>query len=150
MPTAPSPRLVATGRPIANLLIPFPAVCFTLALLTDVAYWQTANLMWQNFSAWLLFAGIVIGALGLVVGLVELLTRQGVRAASPGWVYVVLGTVVLVLAFVNSLFHAGDGWTAVVPWGLALSAITVILMLAMAVIGRAAVNRRLAGVYHHG
>ncbi|MAU94739.1 MAG: hypothetical protein CMP81_02455 [Fulvimarina sp.] len=143
-------RTTPVGRPIANFLVPFPAVSFTLALLTDIAFWQTANLMWQNFSAWLLFAGEVVGGLALVVGLIELATRRSVRMASPGWGYIVLGVVVLVLAFVNSLVHAGDGWTAVVPWGLTLSAITVVLVLVTAIWGRIAVNRRLAGVYYHG
>ncbi|HUD93311.1 MAG TPA: hypothetical protein VMR39_17195, partial [Sphingobium sp.] len=34
---------------------------------------------------------------------------------------------VLILAFVNSLVHAGDGWTAVVPMGLTISAATFVL-----------------------
>lgn len=140
---------VVPRRPIANFLIPFPAVCFTLALLTDLAYWQTATLMWQNFSSWLLFAGEVVGGLALVVGVIELLASKSVRAASPGWGYVVLGVIILVVAFVNSLVHAGDGWTAVVPWGLALSALTFVLVLVAAVIGRAATNRPVAGAYHH-
>ncbi|ORE98825.1 DUF2231 domain-containing protein [Aurantimonas sp. 22II-16-19i] len=143
-------RTTALGRPIANFLVPFPAVCFTLTLLTDIAYWQTANLMWQNFSAWLLLAGEVVGGLALVVGLIELAARRSVRLASPGWGYIALGAVVLVLAFFNSLVHAGDGWTAVVPWGLTLSAITVVLVLVAAIWGRIAANRRLAGVYYHG
>ena len=48
-------------HPIHAALAPFPAVCFTLALATDVAYWRTANLMWSNFSSWLLFAGLATG-----------------------------------------------------------------------------------------
>ncbi len=140
---------VVPRRPVANFLIPFPAVCFTLALLTDIAYWQTANLMWQNFSSWLLFAGEVVGGVAVVVGVIELLASKAVRAASPGWGYVVLGVVILLVAFVNSLVHAGDGWTAVVPWGLALSALTFVLVLAAAVLGRVASNRPVAGAYSH-
>ncbi|MBO0902290.1 DUF2231 domain-containing protein [Jiella sonneratiae] len=142
-------RTTPLAQPIANLLVPFPAVCFTLTLASDIVYWQTANLMWQNFSAWLLFVGEVIGGLALIVGVIELLTRRSVRLAGPGWGYVVLGLIVLVVAFFNSLVHAGDGWTAVVPWGLVLSAITFLLVLVTAAVGRAATGRRLAGVYYH-
>ena len=39
---------------------------------------------------------------------------------------------VLILAFLNNLVHAADGWTAVVPYGLVLSGLTVLLMLAAA------------------
>ena len=143
-------RTAAPGLPIANLLVPFPAVSFTLALVTDIAFWQTANLMWQNFSSWLLFAGEVVGGIALVVGIIEMLTRKSVRVFGPGWGYVLLGALTLVVAFFNSLVHAGDGWTAVVPWGLTLSAITFVLVLVTAMLGRATTSRRYAGVYHHG
>ena len=42
----------------------------------------------------------------------------------------------LALASLNSLVHAGDGWTAVVPYGLILSAVTVIVVIATAWLGR--------------
>jgi uncharacterized membrane protein len=42
--------------------------------------------------------------------------------------------VILALAFANSLVHAGDGWTAVVPFGLALSAVTFLLCLIAAAV----------------
>ena len=52
--------LHATDRnTIYIMLVQFPVVCFTLALLTDIVYWQTSHLMWTEFSAWLLFVGIV-------------------------------------------------------------------------------------------
>lgn len=36
---------------------------------------------------------------------------------------------ILALALINSLIHAGDGWTAIMPWGLGLSLVTVVLMV---------------------
>ena len=110
------------GHPVHAALVPFPIVCFTLALLTDVAYWQTANLMWQNFSSWLLFAGLVMGGLAAIAGAIDLLFRARVRRHGPAWVHGIGNLVALCLAFLNSLIHARDGWTGVVPWGLVLSA----------------------------
>src|SRR4051794_14561653 len=54
------PRSTAriAGHPIHPKLVPFPIVCFVGALLTDIAYWRTADIMWANFSAWLLAAGL--------------------------------------------------------------------------------------------
>jgi hypothetical protein len=46
------------GHPIHPMLVPFPIACFSGALVTDIAYWRTANMMWSNFSAWLIFAGL--------------------------------------------------------------------------------------------
>ncbi len=110
----------------------FPIACFTLVLITDVLYWQTANLLWQNFSAWLLFAGLVGGGLALVVDIVAVIARRGRSPAA----LLLLDVLVLVAAFVNSLVHARDGWTGVVPLGLALSALTVVLMLVAGVAWR--------------
>lgn len=110
----------------------FPIVCFTLALLTDIAYWRTSFLMWHDFSSWLLFAGLIGGAIALIAGVVGLLLGE----RSLPWLYWLGVLVALALAIVNSFVHAGDGWTAIVPKGLALSTATVVVMLATAWIGR--------------
>jgi uncharacterized membrane protein len=123
--TDPVPVPVAR-QPFRAIFLPFPVACFTLTLFSDILYWQTANLMWHNFSAWLLFAGLIFGGLALIAGLVDLFV--GRLHAAAAWPFAIGGILVLALAFVNSLLHAGDGWTAIVPYGLALSALTVVLM----------------------
>ncbi len=128
-----SPNKDSAAYPFQSLFVPFPFVCFTLALATDIAYWQSGgNLMWQNFSSWLLFIGLVFGALGLLAGLVDLLRRR-TRPLRPGFLPILLYLLVLAFALLNSLVHAGDGWTAVVPYGLLLSALTVVLSFFAAV-----------------
>lgn len=118
----------SAAYPYQAIFVPFPFVCFTLAFLTDIAFWQTANLMWQNFSAWLLFSGLVFGAFGVLAGLLDLL-RPRTRPMRPAFLAILLYIVILALGVLNSLFHAGDGWTAVVPFGLATSAVTFVLMV---------------------
>ena len=131
------------GQPIHSMLVQFPVVCFTLTLLTDIAYWRTENLMWHNFSAWLLFAGLVFGVLAALAGLIDFLFRRRVRAHRPAWPHAVGSVIVLALAFLNSLVHAGDGWTAIIPWGITLSAVTVVVMIISDWFGRAL-------VFHYG
>ncbi|EDQ03262.1 hypothetical protein DSM14862_04154 (plasmid) [Sulfitobacter indolifex] len=137
------------GRPIHAMLVSFPIVCFTLALLTDLAYWQTGILMWQHFSSWLLLAGLVMGGLAAIAGCIDLIGSARIRAISSVWVHAAGNVVVLALALVNSLVHAGDGWTAVVPWGLALSAATVLIMLVTSWLGSGLVHRHGVGVSRH-
>jgi uncharacterized membrane protein len=141
---SPSTATIVTS-PIHSLFAPFPVVCFTLALLTDIAFWQTGYGMWQNFSAWLLFAGIVFGVIAALAGAVEFLLRSERRASATVWLHGVGYAVVLGLAFVNNLVHAADGWTAVVPYGLILSAATVLLMILIALLDRAIFHRTYAG-----
>ena len=132
----PVTAVVVARHPVHSILASFPIACFTLALLTDIAYWLTSNLMWKHFSEWLLFAGIVFGVLALIAGVLDFLLRRQARAAGPVWPYLIGSVVVLVLAVINSFVHSGDGWTGVVPYGLILSAVTVIVAFATDWFGR--------------
>lgn len=150
MQSRPVPAMAVTaGQPIYPMLAQFPVVCFWLTLFTDIAYWRTANLMWQDFSSWLLFAGLVFGALAALAGIVDFFLRRTGLALYPVWPRVVGGIVVLLLAFLNSLVHAGDGWTAVVPWGLTLSVVTVLVMVVVDWLGRPRAHRHQIGVHDH-
>ncbi len=47
----------------------------------------------------------------------------------PYWPVVIGGIVVLAVATINSFVHTAEGWTVVVPYGLALSAAPVLAMI---------------------
>lgn len=134
------------GHPIHPMLVPFPIAFFTLALVMDIAYWQSSNLTWKHFAEWLLFAGLVVGALAAVVGAVDFIARREIRAQKPAWPHAVGNVVAMLLAFVNSFVHARDGWTGVVPWGLTLSVMTILLLLVTGWLGGALVYRHGVGV----
>lgn len=121
----PLPDRGLAATPIHTALLAFPIACFTLTVLTDLAYWRTVNLLWLHFSEWLLLAGLVFGGVDLLVRLIDLVFRH----VRPSWLTVFGGVVVLLLAVLNSFIHTSDGWTAVVPWGLTLSVLTVLAML---------------------
>lgn len=130
------PGAAVAVHPVQSTLRAFPIACFSLALLTDIAYWQTSNLLWLHFSEWLLLAGLVGGILAAVAHLVALIGRQ----VRHGWGTILGGAVVLILATLNNFVHTADGWTAVVPYGLALSAATVLAMIVTAWLGRRGVR----------
>jgi uncharacterized membrane protein len=117
-------------------LVSFPFACFTLTLLSDIAYWRTSHLLWQHFSEWLLMAGLVFGAFAVIAAVADLLLGSRYEARRSIWIYAIGSAIVLCLAIVNSLVHAGDGWTSVVPNGLILSAVTVVVMFVTAWFGR--------------
>lgn len=127
------PRLVRFVPPPfhAFLFVVF-ATCFTAALLTDLAYWATALIDWANFSAWLISAGTILAWLFAIVGVIELIARPVLRRRRGVGAYALGNLVVLGLATLNMLVHARDAWTSVVPWGLALSAATVVVLLVTA------------------
>jgi uncharacterized membrane protein len=111
------------------MLFPVPAVCFVGVLLTDIFYVQSdGNLLWLAFSSWLLLAGLVSGAIAALVLLIDFVRSDGVRTGA-GWVHLVLFYAALLIELLSVFIHERDGWTAVVPIGLALSIAGALLIL---------------------
>jgi uncharacterized membrane protein len=110
------------------MLVSVPIVCFVGALLTDIAYAVTTEIMWADFSAWLLVVGVIIGVLAAIAGLIDFIGGRRIRALGVAWLHLIGNLIVLVLAFFNALTHTRDAWTSVVPVGLTLSIITVLIL----------------------
>lgn len=136
----------ALRRPIHSPIWHFALAGFIGALATDITYWQTAEMMWANFSAWLLFAGLVLGLLAIVLLLVDLLTRRLIGINRVTWPYLLGNALTLILAVFNSLIHSRDAYTSVVPTGLMLSACTVVVIFIFGLATRVTVYRRAIGV----
>ena len=135
------------GRhPIHPMLVPIPIACFIGALLTDITYYVTAEMMWADFSCWLLAAGFVFGVLAAVAGLTDFLGNRRIRMQAPAWPHLIGNLLVLVLSFFNNLVHTRDAWTSVVPTGLVLSALTVLILPVTGWLGWSMVYRHKVGV----
>jgi len=134
------------AHPIHPMLVPVPIVCFIGALLTDIMYCATAEMMWADFSSWLLVFGVIIGALAAIAGLVDLLSSRTIRGLRPAWPHAIGNLVVLVLSFFNALIHTRDAWTSVVPTGLILSIIVVLILPVTGWLGWQMVYRHGVGV----
>jgi uncharacterized membrane protein len=133
------------AHPIHPMLVPIPIVCFVGTLLTDVMYWRTAEMMWADFSAWLVTVGTIVAWLAAIAGLIDFLGNRFVRALPPAWPHVIGNALVLIFATFNTLIHSRDAWTSVVPIGLILSALTVVVLLFTGWMGWSMVYR-----YHVG
>ena len=119
-----------TSQAVHGILAAYPLVCFTGALLTDIAYANTAQMQWANFSVWLIAAGVIMALFAAVAGIVDALRarrRSVPRRTSAA--HSVLTIVVLVVAIINGFIHSRDAWTSVVPTGLILSAVSAVLIL---------------------
>ena len=123
-----------------SLPLHLSAACFIGVFATDLTYSRTAEMMWTNFSAWLLTAGLLLGVLAAVGCIIDLASRR-LELAGVVWLYLALLLAVFVLALFNAFIHSRDAWTSVVPTGLTLSAITFVVILVAGVFG-ATVNRQ--------
>lgn len=140
------PTAQVAQHPIHPMLVPIPIVCFIGALVTDIAYALTADIMWADFSAWLLLVGFVFGVLAAIAGLTDFVSNPMIRAQPPAWPHLLGNLAVLVLSFFNILIHTRDGWTSVVPAGLVLSIIVVLILPVTGWLGWAMVYRYGVGV----
>lgn len=114
--------------------------------MTDITYAATAEMMWADFSSWLLAVGFIGGVLAAIAGLIDFLGNRMIRDRMPAWPHLIGNIVVLVLAFLNNLIHTRDAWTSVVPTGLILSIVTVLVMSVTAWFGREMAYRYGVGV----
>lgn len=133
-------------HPVHAMLVPVPIACFVGALLTDLAYWKTAEMMWADFSAWLLFVGVIFAVLAAIAGLIDFFGSRPIRRLTPAWIHLIGNLVALVLAIFNAFVHSRDAWTSVVPTGLILSALTVLVLLVTGWMGWTMVHRYHVGV----
>jgi uncharacterized membrane protein len=142
MSEASSSSTTTAGRhAIHQILLPFSVAYFTAALATDLVYWQTAEVMWQNFSVWLITVGLIMAGLAVIAAVVDLVSggHQPALPRAVGYAIAVL------LSLINVFIHSRDAYTAVVPTGLMLSALVVVILLAIAPAGWALTSPRRVG-----
>jgi uncharacterized membrane protein len=116
----------ADRRSLHEMLTPFPVAYFTGAFVTDLAYWQSANVMWERFSVWLITAGLIATIFVVLAAIIDLVRGK----QKPDWAHASAYAFAILLSLVNVLVHSRDGYTAVVPTGLTLSGLVFVILLA--------------------
>ncbi len=132
----PSPAPLRT-HPIHGILSAYPLAFFTAALVTDITYANTAQMMWANFSVWLITGGVLMGVLAALAGIVDAVSNRRRGRRRRPWPHSLATAAMLLLALVNGFVHSRDAWTSVVPTGLILSAIVALLAVATSWLGYA-------------
>jgi uncharacterized membrane protein len=128
------------GEPIHKILVSFSAAYFAGALVTDLVYWQIPDVLWERFSIWLITAGLIMAGLAAIAYVIDL--AGGRRIDRPAWPRAVGYAIAVLLSLMNAFVHSRDGYTAVVPTGLMLSAVVVAVLLLTAWVGRALLANR--------
>ena len=121
------------------MLVPFPIACFAGALVTDIVYWRSADVMWETFSDWLITAGMIMAGFAIIAFLIDLVSGKQIRTLA--WPHAVGYVLAVLLSLLNAFVHSRDGYTAIVPTGLTLSALVVVILLVTGWAGSALVNR---------
>jgi uncharacterized membrane protein len=121
-------RLSGVRPPLHPRIIGLGATLLIGAFATDVAYAQSDLFQWENFSIWLITAGLALAAVA-AVALVFDAARH--RIAAIDWARFCGFTSTVLLSIINALVHSRDAYTAVVPQGVILSGIVTAILLAL-------------------
>src|SRR5260370_55182 len=78
---APRPR----GRPIHRMLVSFSAAYFAGALVTDLVYWHTPDVLWERFSIWLIAAGLIMAGFAAIAYVIDLAGGRQIDGPARPW-----------------------------------------------------------------
>lgn len=136
MATAPARTGHVWTHPVHGILAAYPLAFFTGAFATDLIYVESANMMWANFSVWLITAGLLMAVLAAIAGIADaLMSRNRARRGRRPWPHTLATGLMMALALVNAFVHSRDAWTSVVPTGIVLSALVAVLALVSSWLG---------------
>ena len=123
----PPPR-PAAFHPLQAILLGFPLPLFVGTLLSDLAYWRTAQIQWANFAQWLNAAGLLAAGLAMLALLVALIRDRGTARGRAALIGGLIWLPAWGTGLMNALVHARDAWGAM-PDALWWSAVSVLLAL---------------------
>ncbi len=112
--------------PLHRGFIAAGAALLIAALGTDCIYYTTALWQWSNFSAWLITAGLIVLRVALVLLPIDFAIGRAVRLSTSSFILIAAAGL---LSLVNAFVHSRDAWSSVVPQGIALSAVSTLLLL---------------------
>lgn len=128
------------------MLIPFPIAFFVSTLACDIAFLSTHNDGWVAATAWLLGAGVIIGLIAALFGLIDVFSESRIRALSAVWWHAGGNVIAVLISIYNFYLRYRYGIDAVRPTGLILSIVVVLILLFTGWMGWEMVYRHRVGV----
>jgi uncharacterized membrane protein len=125
----PTARPVFRARsPVHPRFVGFGATLLIGAFATDVAYSGSDLFQWENFSAWLITAGLASAAAAAAALIFDAVRH---RVTKIDWPRFFGFSAAALLSVLNAFVHSRDAYTAVVPQGVILSGFVTAILLAL-------------------
>lgn len=124
-----APRRSALADAVYGVLNPIPFGFFVAALIFDIIYARTGEILWMKGAAWLITIGLLFAVIPRLVNLVRVWITSRHSTVRADRLDFWLNLVAIVLAIVNAFVHSRDAYS-VIPAGVWLSVCTVILISA--------------------
>jgi uncharacterized membrane protein len=112
---------------VYGVLNPVAFGCFSAALVFDLTYLRSAEVMWNKAAAWLVVFGLLAAVIPRFINLAQVwITGRGMTTAADRLDFA-FNLLAIIAATFNAFVHSRDAY-AVVPAGVSLSACTVVLI----------------------
>lgn len=138
--TSSLPAIRPLLHPMHGLMLSFPVALFFTAMLSDIAYLETAEMQWSNFASWLIAGALIVGGPVLLWAVIMAFVHRRRAIAGRARLYALCLAGMWVAGLVNAFQHSHDGWSSVGLFGLGLSLISSVLALVAGWIAHASVR----------
>jgi uncharacterized membrane protein len=118
-----SSTVAVAGHPIHAMSVSFPIALVISTLGADVFYWYSADPFWTRAALWSSGFAFFLGIFAGLSGTAELMLVPGIRKRAASWTHAVAAMMLLAVAGTNWGVRIDDHEAAVLPLGLALSAL---------------------------
>jgi uncharacterized membrane protein len=123
-------KVAIFGHPIHAMAVAFPIALTFAGFGADLFYWWTGDPFWARAGVWAVGLGFLLGLFAGLSGTAELLLVPGIRARAQAWTHFVLAVLLLALLGVNWGYRLYGYESAVLPYGILLSALCVVVVSA--------------------
>lgn len=121
-------KIAVMGHPIHAMAVAFPIALAFSNFAADALFWWTGDAFWARAALWAAGSAFFIGLAAAAAGLPELLFVPGIRARVSAWTHAAIGMVLLSVLGANWGYRLYGYETAVLPYGILLSAFCVIMV----------------------
>ena len=118
------------AHPVHALLLAFPVAFFSGALLSDLAYLNSAEMQWSNFAAWMITGALIFGGAVLLWAALSLFRHRRDAGRTRAVTYFALVLIMWIAGLINAFKHSQDAWSSVGTAGALLSVVSTLAALA--------------------
>jgi len=123
-------KIAILGHPIHAMTVAFPVALTFCTFGADAFYWWTGDGFWARAAVWAAGTAFLFGILAALSGTMELLLVRGIRVRSAAWTHATIAVLLLSLLGANWGFRMTGYESAILPYGLLLSAFNIIVVAA--------------------
>ncbi len=116
------------GHPLHPMLVAFPIAYVIGALASDAAFWWTGDPFWARVSVWIIGAGLLMGGIAAIAGMLDFLIVKEIRRHVTSWSHFLAAVMMLGITAANWWLRVPDREGGVLPWGIFLSAVSAVAL----------------------